>query len=300
MQKLTTKLLAITVAFTFFTTASTAQKVSDEKTIVLLHGLFQNAHSWEHWAAYYKDLGYTVYTPSLPYHRGEPDSLNQHIHPDLVDLEFKEALDSITAFVDRLSQPPIVVGHSIGGLITQKLVEAGKAEMGIMLASANPRGISVLNWKYIRSNFRMVSPFRDRNKVCTPSFRWFKYTFFNTLSDSAARAEYQQYFIPESRKIAKSSTKKGLEIDFDKPHVPMLFVAGEKDNDLPPPLIRKNYQAYTHHSSVRDYYEFPDKSHYIASEPGWEEVAKYVARWIAQNRSPSEPQRLPSSKQAER
>lgn len=253
-------------------------------TIVFIHGLFQNAKSWEYWAAYFKTLGYIVYTPSFPYHDGEPRQLNQDSHPNLVRLEFQEVLDSMIQFTDTLPEKPIIIGHSIGGLITQKLVEAGKAEMGITLASANPRGISVFDWTYIRSNFRMVNPFKNRNKVCTPPMKWFNYTFFNTISDSVAKEAHRTYFIPESRRIAKSSTKKGLEIDFKKPHVPLLFISGEKDNDLPPSLVSKNYHAYKDSTSVKAYFEFPNRSHYIVGEPHWENVAQYVANWIQQTR----------------
>lgn len=287
MQKSLFKTMIICLLQFLLTSRSFSQNTahnSETKTIVLIHGLFQNAHSWNHWATYFSALGFTVYIPSFPYHEGEPRMLKQHINPNLVNLEFKEVLDSMTNFIDKLPEKPIIIGHSIGGLLTQKLVEAGKAEMGITLASANPRGISVLDWKYIRSNFRMVNPFKNRNKVCTPPMKWFKYTFFNTLSDSMAQEAHSNYFIPESRKIAKSSTYKGLEIDFNKPHVPLLFIAGEKDNDLPPSLIFKNYQAYKDPTSVKTYYEFPNKSHYIVSEPNWEDVAKFVANWIEKNR----------------
>ncbi|WP_194975842.1 alpha/beta hydrolase [Aquiflexum lacus] len=250
------------------------------KTIILIHGLFQNSHSWHNWITFFEEKGYTVYAPSFPYHDGDPQVLQKEIDPELVNLNFPQVMDFMIAFVDSLQEKPIVIGHSIGGLITQKLVEMDKASMGITLASANPRGISVLNWKYIRSNFRMVNPLRSRNKVCQPPMRWFNYTFFNTIIDSAARAEHHTYFIPESRIIAKTSTQKGMEIDFEKAHVPMLFIAGEKDNDLPPQLIRKNYKAYHHNGSIRQYHLFPGRSHYIASEPGWEEVAGFVEEWI--------------------
>lgn len=280
MQRFITKVALVAIAVFLWTGLASAQSGVESRTIVFIHGLFQNAHSWDNWVNYFTKLGYTCYAPSFPYHEGAPAYLQQNIHPNLVDLEFKEVLDSMTVFVERFPEKPILIGHSIGGLVTQKLVEADKAEMGISLASANPRGINVLHWKYLRSNFRMVSPFRRRDKVCTPPLRWFRYTFFNTLDDSTAKAEHRKYFVPESRKIAKSSTDKGLEIDFEKPHVPMLFVAGELDQDLPPSLIRKNFEAYSNPDSKRDYHEFPGKSHYICSEPGWEDVAAYVAQWI--------------------
>ncbi|MFN4000406.1 alpha/beta hydrolase [Algoriphagus sp.] len=274
----------ILLCFILFTSPLSLFAQEKGKTIVLIHGLFQNSFSWQNWKNYFEDKGYTVYAPSFPYHDGNPQILQKEIDQELVNLDFAQALNYMVAFVDSLAEKPIIIGHSIGGLITQKLVEMEKASMGITLASANPRGVSVLNWKYIRSNFRMVNPLRSRKKVCQPPLRWFKYTFFNTLSDSAARAEHQNYFIPESRIIAKTSTQKGMEINFQKAHMPMLFIAGEKDNDLPPQLIQKNFEAYQHKGSIRQYHTFPGRSHYIASEPGWEEVAGFVEEWISNHK----------------
>jgi pimeloyl-ACP methyl ester carboxylesterase len=278
-----TSLSILLLTITSFSQSEKRNHNSEPKTIVLIHGLFQNSHSWAKWKVYFEEKGFKVYSPSYPYHEGDPKFLNSNVDPKLINLDFKQVLDYMTAFVDSLPEKPIIIGHSIGGLVAQKLVEAQKASMAIALAPANPRGISVLDWKYIRSNFRMVNPFKRRDRICTPPMKWFRYTFFNTISDSLAQIAHNNYFVPESRIIARSSTKKGLEIDFSKPHVPMLFVSGENDNDLPPSLILKNYLAYHDKNSVKSYYEFPKKSHYIVSEPGWEEVADYVHKWIETN-----------------
>lgn len=283
MQSIIRKIIFILLSMLMLTKPATSQSKQENnqgRTVVLIHGLFQNGYSLTHWKSYFEAKGYKVYTPSYPYHEGFPKSLNENPPPQLVHLDFKQVLEYMTSFVDSLPEKPIVIGHSIGGLVVQKLVESGKVSMGIALAPANPRGISVLDWKYIRSNFRMVNPLKRRDKVCRPPLKWFRYTFFNTISDSLARVEHSNYFVPESRIIAKSSTQKGLQIDFAKPHVPMLFISGEKDNDLPPPLIYKNYKAYSDKNSVISYHEFPGKSHYIMSEPGWEDVAHYVYDWI--------------------
>jgi len=276
--------LSLSILLLTTTAFSQNEKRSNEsQTIVLIHGLFQNSHSWTKWKSYFEEKGFKVYTPSYPYHEGDPKFLNGNVDSNLINLDFRQVLDYMTAFIDSLPEKPIIIGHSIGGLVAQKLVEAEKASMAILLAPANPRGISVLDWKYIRSNFRMVNPFKRRDRVCRPPMKWFRYTFFNTISDSSARIEHSNYFVPESRVIAKSSTKKGLEIDFSKPHVPMLFVSGENDNDLPSSLIRKNYRAYKDKKSIKQYYEFPGKSHYIVGEPGWEEVTDYINKWIEKN-----------------
>lgn len=110
-----------------------------------------------------------------------------------------------------------------------------------------------------------------------------EFHFFNTLGDSIAKTEIEKFFIPESRKLAKSTAYECVPIDFSKHHVPMLFISGERDNDLPPALIYKNYLAYSDKESKIDYYQYPNRSHYIASEPGWEDVFMYVENWIDKN-----------------
>lgn len=248
--------------------------------IVFVHGLFQNGKSWEQWQQYFKERGYTVYAPSYPYHEGEPAVLRKHPPEELPQLDFMMAYRRMADYVDALPEKPIVVGHSMGGLIMQKLMEEGKIRKGVALAPANPRGVSVWNWQYMTANFRMVNPLKRRDVPCTPPMSWFYKTFFNTLHQEEARQQFERYFVPESRIIAKSSTARGTEIDFAKPHRPMLFIAGEKDQDLPPALIYRNFLAYQDPNSQRNYYEFPKRSHYICQEEKWEEVAAYVLDWI--------------------
>lgn len=255
--------------------------IAQEKApIVFIHGLFNNGKIWQDWQPFFESNGYETYAPSYPFHQGEPEFLRNNIHDSLPMLDFWMAYHAIEAFVDNLPEKPIVIGHSMGGLIMQKLMERDKIVMGVALAPANPRGISISDWTYISYNFRMVDPFKRRDKPCTPPLSWFQKTFFNNLSEEEAMVAFEKYFIPESRIIAKSSFARGTEIDFTKAHQPMLFISGSKDQDLPSKLIEKNFNAYKDESSMKAYYEFPNRSHFIVNETGWEEVAEYVLGWI--------------------
>jgi dienelactone hydrolase len=93
--------------------------------------------------------------------------------------------------------------------------------------------------------------------------------------------EYNKYVVPESRNIARSSTKKDGDVDFTKPHNPLLIIAGEKDNIVPSSLIKKNFSAYKDQNSKIDFKEFPGRTHYICGQLNWEEVAGYSMDWIA-------------------
>ena len=255
--------------------------LSQEKTpIVFVHGLFNNGKVWEDWQFFFESKGYNTYAPSYPFHEGEPALLRKEIHDSLPNLDFWMAYERIEKFVESLPSKPIIIGHSMGGLIMQKLMESEKIEMGIALAPANPRGINITDWTYISNNFRMVNPLKRRDRHCMPPIKWFNKTFFNNLTGEEAQKAFDKYFVPESRIIAKSSFAKGTEINFHKPHRPMLFISGEKDQDLPSKLIYKNFLAYSDNESIRAYFEFPKRSHFIVNENNWLEVAEYVRVWI--------------------
>ena len=74
------------------------------------------------------------------------------------------------------------------------------------------------------------------------------------------------------------------KIDFAKPHKPLLIIAGEKDNIIPPSLNKKNYQAYTDKNSKTDFKVFAGRTHYICGQVRWEEVAEYIELWIRSGR----------------
>jgi esterase/lipase len=92
--------------------------------------------------------------------------------------------------------------------------------------------------------------------------------------------EYKKYVVPESRNIARSSTKIDGKIDFTIPHNPLLIIAGEKDNIVPSSLNKKNYNSYKDQNSITAFMEFAGRTHYICGQHGWQEVASYIDSWI--------------------
>lgn len=75
----------------------------------------------------------------------------------------------------------------------------------------------------------------------------FKYAFANSLSDADAAACYERYAVPESRRVPQDSLTKTGRVDFSRPHPPILFVCGSKDQIVPPVLNRKNYEKFAAH-----------------------------------------------------
>jgi pimeloyl-ACP methyl ester carboxylesterase len=254
-------------------------KISGSKTIVFIHGLFMNPDSWSGWINYFKEKGYTCWVPAYPFHEGNPSILRKNINQDLGKVTFGEVIAVLSEFVASLPEIPILIGHSMGGLAVQKLINMNKGIAGVAIDPAPPEGVNSFKWSFLKANFPTINPLKG-NSVFLPDLEWFHYAFCNTMTMEQTQMAYNDYVVPESRNIARSSTGNDGKIDFRKPHNPLLIIAGEKDNIVPSSLNKKNYLAYKDKNSRIDFHEFRERSHYICGQPQWEEVAGFIAIWL--------------------
>jgi pimeloyl-ACP methyl ester carboxylesterase len=248
------------------------------KTVVLIHGLFVNNTSWTEWKSYFEDRGYTVYTPANPGHDGDVKNLRMNIHPDLTKTGLKDVVMSIANFIDTLPEKPIIIGHSLAGFVVQKLMEMDKAAVGISIDGAPPKNV-LPPFQTIKTVFPVVNFFKGG--AFMGSKAWYHKAFFNNYTREESDRLFDKIAVPESRKIARNTLFTSFaNIDHKRPHAPMLFIGGEKDNIFPASFTKRIAGAYKDKSSITDFKSFPGRSHFIAGEKGWEEVADYVIDWI--------------------
>src|SRR5688500_3590131 len=101
------------------------------KTIVFVHGMFQNDKSWKNWVSYFEQLGYRCIAPAWPLHDGEPKALRENPPAGLGDLRLNQVTMKMEEVVTSLDEKPIMIGHSVGGLITQVLANQGLISLGV-------------------------------------------------------------------------------------------------------------------------------------------------------------------------
>ncbi|MGV9004961.1 alpha/beta hydrolase [Flavobacterium sp.] len=253
--------------------------MTHSKTIVFIHGLFQNPKGWTEWKTYFEAFGYTCYSPAYPFHEGEPAELRKNINSKLGKLTLGQVTESLATFIDTLPEKPILIGHSMGGLCVQKLLFLGKGVAGICIDGVAPRGIMSFNWNFLKANLPLINPFKG-DSVFTPNAEWFQQTFCNTLTLEETKIEFHKSVVPESRNIARTSIKDDGYVDFKKPHQPLLFISGAEDHLIPTSLNKKNFEAYKDKNSQKDFKIFAGRTHYICNQKNWEEVASYVKEWI--------------------
>ncbi|WP_431124279.1 alpha/beta hydrolase [Flagellimonas flava] len=275
-------LIGLLTALTTFSqtkTDSTMKESINSKTIVFIHGLFLNNKSWTEWETFFKEKGYTTYTPAYPGHEGTPSELRKNAPDSLGNVSFTDVVKKMEAFIKTLPEKPTVIGHSMGGLVAQKLIEKDLAEAAIIISSAPPKGVITLRFSFAKSNLGLLNPFRG-NSIHYPTKKWFHYAFTNTLSREESDSIFDRYVVPESRNIPRETLKKAGKIHFKKPHVPMLFVSGKEDHIIPASLNKKNFKRYKDENSLKEHKIFEGRDHFIAGEDGWEEVANYIYNWL--------------------
>ena len=249
------------------------------KTIVLIHGLFVNNTSWNNWKTYFESEGYTVHTPANPGHEGNPKDLKINIPSQLPKVGFDETVENLVKFIDTLPEKPIVIGHSFGGLLVQKMIEMKKAVAGISIDGAPPKNV-MAPFSTVKIVWPVVNFFKG-NSPFLGSKDWYHRAFFNNYTRAESDKFFETVAAPESRKVARDTLlKSSASIDFAKPHQPLLFIGGSNDTIFPPEFTTKIAHTYKDKNSIVDLKIFEGRSHFICGEKGWEEVAGFVSDWL--------------------
>ena len=234
---------------------------------------------WENWVSRFQAAGYECFAPAWP-GRDKPIEVQRKNHPDpeLGKLTLFDVLGSMETRIKTLKEKPILIGHSMGALATQLLVQRGLASAGVAIDSAPPAGVFTPKWSFLKSNWPHITPFVSIHRPIEMTFERFQYSFVNTRPLAEQRAAFERYVVPESRGVPRESLT--ANIDFKKPHVPLLIVAGSNDRIIPASLNKANFARYSDPGSITDYREFDGRTHFIIGQPGWQEVADYVISWL--------------------
>jgi pimeloyl-ACP methyl ester carboxylesterase len=264
------------------TTKLDAPRIASTKTIVFIHGMFVTPSCWQRWEAYFQARGYRTLAPAWPEH--DPPAAGQrakHPNPALAKLRLDDVVEHYRAIVKALPEKPILIGHSMGGLVVQVLLQEGLGAAGVAIDSAPPKGVITLKWSFLKSNWPSINPFASLKKPIYLDEDDFRYAFVNTLPPDAQKRAYDAEATPESRRVGKGPTTAVAKIDFQKLRAPLLMIAGERDHIIPASLNRKNFEKYRG-PSITDFKEFAGRDHWIIASEHWQEVADYVSGWIDQ------------------
>ena len=254
-------------------------------TLFMIHGMFSTAEDWEHYLPFFEARGYRCVATTLPYHdidpRGTPD-------PHLGTMSLLDYADALEREIKALGEKPIIMGHSMGGLLAQMLAARGLAEKVVLLAPASPWGILALTPSVIRSFWSIQNTWAFWKKPVRQTYAEAIYSCMHLLPPEEQRESYDRYIYGSGRAVAEIGCwffdpHRAAKVDEAKVTCPMLIVFGTQDRITPRSAVRQVVKKYRHVATLK---EFPDHAHLLMQEPGWQNVAAYVADWLT---SPAPP-----------
>jgi len=258
-------------------------------TIVLINGLWLTALSWEHWAERYTARGYRVIARSWPGMEGDIEEIRRDPSA-IAGLGLGEIVEHYDRIVRELDHPPIIMGHSFGGLITQILVDRGLGAAGVAIHPAPIKGVWVLPFSELKSAFPgLKNPFEQHRAVAL-SLPQFNYGFTNYLGEEETRPIYERYAVAGPNHVlfqasfANFNPHAATAVDVhNDERAPLLLIAGGKDHTVPASVVQANYKLFAYSTAVTDFKEYPDRTHWTMGQPGWEDVADYALDWATHN-----------------
>ncbi|MER7892430.1 alpha/beta fold hydrolase [Micromonospora sp. NPDC094482] len=259
--------------------------LGDVDTVVLVHGLWMTRHSWERWVDRYAERGLRVLAPAWPGMEGEVQQLRDDPTP-IAQQRMADIVDHYQRVIAELPRPPIIMGHSFGGLFTQVLVDRGLGAAAVAIHPAPIKGVLKLPLSTLRSGFSILRSPANRHRAVPFTQDDFHYAFGNTMSRADSDRAWERYAVPGAGRVlfegafANLDPNSTAEVDTrrdDRP--PLLLIAGGADHVVPPGVVRSNAALYTKSRALTAFHGFPGRSHFTVGQDGWEEVADYALDW---------------------
>ena len=251
------------------------------KSILFVHGAWVTPESWDNFRSYFEARDYRCVAPAWPFMARPISDLRDHPDPGLAGLTIKALVDHFERQIRALPEPPILIGHSFGGLIVQMLLDRGLGKAGVAIDAGPPRFV-LPSLRAILSALPVLRSWLGWQRVHTMSFKSFATTFANGLPPAEQRPAYERYIVPAPGRIYfQAALGIGNGVDFSNPkRAPMLLVAGDEDRTSTTSMVRAMHRKHSRAPARTDLVAFAGRSHWLIAEPGWEEIAGAVAHWI--------------------
>jgi pimeloyl-ACP methyl ester carboxylesterase len=251
------------------------------KTIFMIHGMWGGGWSWDKFQGYFEDKGYRCIVPYLRHHDIKP---NDPPPPGLGQTSLLDYAEDLELEIKKLDEKPIIMGHSMGGLLAQILASRDLAKAAVLITPASPAGIIAITWSVLKTFQDVLFRWGFWKKPHKISYEKAVYAMMGQLP-----VEERQYIYNRSVwESGRAATEigfwfagvKGAQVDSTRLTCPLLFISGSEDNITPAKVVKKVAEKY---KPVYTYMEFGGHAHWVIREPGWEKVAAYIDRWLEEN-----------------
>lgn len=259
--------------------SGTWSRIPPSKDVVLIHGMWGGGWCWDGFRQVLEDAGFRCHAPTLRHHDVDPLSPP----PELGRLSLDDYARDLEQAIVPLGGRPVVVGHSMGGLLAQKLAARGVARAAVLLAPAPPRGVLALHPSVVRSFRSALLRWGFWRRPHRPTYEEAEYSFLGRLPEAERRPIYDRLVHESGRAAAEIGfapfdRRGAARVDPDRVHCPLLVVGAELDRLVPESVARKVAARYGDRAT---YWRIPDRGHWLIGEAGWHDLAVRVASWVA-------------------
>lgn len=260
-----------------------------DKPAVFIHGLWLHATSWSPWIDLFRDAGYEPIAPGWP---NEPPTVAEaREHPELVaNVGIDDVAAHMVQIIDGLEAAPVIVGHSFGGLIAEKLLGEGYGSAAVAIDPAQIKGVLPLPLAQLRAGLPALGNPANRHKAVSLTSKEFRFGFGNALSQEESDTLFHRWTIPSPARplfeaaVANFSLHSPAKVDTqNEERGPLLLISGTEDHTVPDKVTRSTLKQYRDSSAVTELKQFEGRGHSLTIDEGWKDVANAVLDWLRTN-----------------
>ncbi len=260
--------------------------MSSRTPVVFIHGLWLHATSWNPWIDLFREAGYEPIAPGWP---GEPATVEQaRAHPEAVaDRGIDDVVEHYAKIIADLPAAPILIGHSFGGMIAQRLLGEDLARAAVAIDAAQIKGVLPLPLSALRATLPVFRNPGNKHRAVSLTAEQFRFAFGNAVTPEESDRLFAQWMIPAPGKplfeaaAANFNPHSPAKVDTaNQLRGPLLLVMGGQDHTVPEAVTRATLKQYRHSSAITEITEFPDRAHSLTIDSGWRTVADFCLAWL--------------------
>jgi non-heme chloroperoxidase len=258
------------------------------RSAVFVHGLWLHASSWDPWLEFFQDAGYAASAPGWP---GDADTVEEARRDParVAGKGIDDVVDHYARIIRGLPAAPVVIGHSFGGLIAQRLLGQDLAAAAVAIDAAPIKGVLSLPVSAVRVASIALRKPANRNLAISLTPEQFRYGFGNALPERESAELYDRWAVPSPGRplfeaaLANFTPRSPAKVNTgNRTRGPLLLTAGGQDHTVPPAITTSTRKLYHKSPAITDFVDFPDRGHSLTIDHGWREVAQAVLDWLSQ------------------